>query len=585
MCIVKLKTKLLPFQIETVKEMKRLEEMYDGGMLLSEPGLGKSLASIVNILRDPKKTLIVCPAGLVDNWISEISKHTDLDMSKVIKYYGKGRRDLEIDKGKIFITSYSIIALEYKGNVEGSLFDKIQFGRLLLDEGHYIRNGNTTVSKSVLRLAMNLPSSKRWVITATPIFNSFKDVFVYFKFLGLVDGERAEWTRRITKNLNGLKDLNADIKKYSVCFKKDIVLKTLKPKLEIVSFLKFSDIEREFYDSLREYSQTRMMSMMKKIKRLGHSDIDIDGSMRKLLRGNVMVYILRLKQACNSPWLILEKMHRLKNCGTLEQAIVKLKYYNESKSIEEECPVCYDTVADRIAECGHKCCGGCWNKMFKAGIHTCPKCRAFVEETTLIVRRTKQDLEDKRTLEDEIKVSAKISALMELTDTIISKNEKVIIISQWVGMLNLVRAAMSRNNKVNSVDLQGNISVANRSKNIERFQNNPETNVCFISLMSSAEGINLTAANNAIILDTWWNEAKMLQVFDRIHRINQSKQVHIYKLYIEDTIEDKLTKRLEQKSKVNNLLLNKWCIQDTKNYDDSWMRDVITLLDRKPEEN
>jgi SNF2 family DNA or RNA helicase len=448
----------------------------------------------------------------------------------------------------------------------------------MLDEGHYIRNGRTGVSKSVLYLGNLMSSAKKWVITATPIFNDFKDAFVYFKFLGIVDGERRDWTRSITQSIDGLKRLNADIKQYSVSFKKEEVLKELLPKNEITQYIKFKDLEQNFYDSLSDYSQCRMMSMLKKIKRLGNSNIDIDGSMRKLLRANVMVYILRLKQACNSPWLILSKMDRLKNCKNLEQAIAKLAFYNESKSLEEECPICYDTVANKIANCGHKCCSGCWDKMFNLGIYTCPKCRAFVDETTLI--ETKEDVSNEEVTEVDLR-SSKISALIDLTKEIILKKEKVIIVSQWVSMLNLVRAEMSKALNVKSVNLQGDISLENRSKNIKQFQNDPDTKVCYVSLMSSAEGINLTSANNAIILDSWWNNAKMIQVCDRIHRIGQTKQVNIYKMYIENTIEEKIKKRLEQKSKINNLLLNKWCIKDTKNYDGTWMKEIITLFDKK----
>ena len=590
-----IKTELLEFQNETVSQMKVLEEKHDGGMLLNSPGLGKTICCIVNTLKEEivKRTLIVCPAGLVNNWIEEIQKHTTLPKEKIVKYYGKKRKNLQTEDACFFITSYSIISREYtsvptnenKHFCKDSLLNEVMFERIILDEGHYIRNQRTSISKAIVYLGDMSLNAKKWVVTATPIFNDFKDVFVYFKFLGIEDGKRGDWTRSINKSINGLKILNTKIETHSIKFIKEDVLKNLTPKSEVITYLKFSKIEREFYDSLCNYSQNRMLSMLKKIKRLGNSDVDIGGSMRKLLHGNVMVYILRLKQACNSPWMILMKMKRLQACKTLEDAVVKLDFYNLSETIKEECPICYDVTADRIANCGHKCCGGCWDKMFNLGVHTCPKCRAFVEETFEIGIK-KEEINEQITLR-ELKISTKINKILDLTKEIISRNEKVVIVSQWVSMLNIVRTVFSSSKSLENmkfISLQGNVPLEQRSKNIKQFQEDSETKICFISLMSSAEGINLTASNNLVLIDNWWNNSKMIQVCDRVHRIGQKKDVNIYKFYIENSVEERIKKRLEQKHKINSLILNKWTITDTDNYDNTWMDEIVTLIEKKEEE-
>ena len=72
------------------------------------------------------------------------------------------------------------------------------------------------------------------------------------------------------------------------------------------------------------------------------------------------------------------------------------------------------------------------------------------------------------------------------------------------------------------VSLQGNIPLKQRTDAITQFQTNPDIKVCFISLMSSAEGINLVSSNHLVLVDSWWNNAKMIQVMDRIHRIGQT---------------------------------------------------------------
>ena len=98
--------------------------------------------------------------------------------------------------------------------------------------------------------------------------------------------------------------------------------------------------------------------------------------------------------------------------------------------------------------------------------------------------------------------------------------------------------------------------------------------------MSSAEGINLTAANNMIILDTWWNQSKMTQVCDRIHRIGQTKNVNIYKLSItgENSIEQRIISLISKKERLKNLIIKQWNIDNVESYDDLWIKTSIKLV-------
>lgn len=586
---MKITTQLKPFQEKTVSWLQNQEHDYDGGLLLNDAGLGKSICLLANIINNPLKTLIVCPAGLIDNWVNEIKKHTDISRLCVMKYYGNNRKKIEIKKEQfIFITSYSIVAREFNGSgfETGSLFKKVRFQRIILDEAHYIRNNQSNVHKGIIYLGESYSVNiKKWIVTATPIFNEPNDTFAYFKFLSLegIDSRR-DWTERISKSLDGFHTLNTWIEKYGLSLKKCDVLDELKTKNEMKYKLPFTDIEKEFYEALKEYSHTRMKTLVKRIERLNRKVFeDVDGSMRKILHSNVMVYILRLKQACNSPWLILQCMKRLQGASTMREAVERLKFYNESKTIEEECPICYDTVADYIAKpCGHKCCQGCWNRMFNVGIVQCPQCREYVEDIAPI--KENKCVQEINLNTEEIS-SSKINEIMKITNNVIEKNEKVVIVSQWVSMLDLIRKVFQEKMKdVKFVSLQGDMPLKNRTQVIQQFENNNEIKVCFVSLMSSAEGINLVSSNHLILVDTWWNNAKMSQVMDRIHRIGQKKDVNIYKLQIENSIEEQIEQLVNKKHKMANLILSKWCIQDKKNYDDSWIKDIIKLIEKPNEE-
>jgi SWI/SNF-related matrix-associated actin-dependent regulator of chromatin subfamily A3 len=584
----KLTTELKDFQVKTVNWMKKHELKYDGGFLLNEAGLGKSISTLSLVCDNPVKTLIICPAGLIDNWINEINKHTNLSRFRVVKYYGNKRNDIEInDDQLIYITSYSIISKEFNGKEfnKSSILRQLNLNRIVLDEAHYIRNTNSNISKSILYLGESYNVNiKKWIVTATPIFNGPNDAYAYFKFLGYegIDSKK-DWSNIISKNLNGFQTLNNWIKQYGLSFKKSDVLKELKAKNELKIKLEFSDIEYDFYNSLKEYSKTRMEMLVKRIEKLNKTVFkDVNDSMRKILHSNVMVYILRLKQACNSPWLILESMERLKDASNMKEAVEKLKYFNESKNIEEECPICYDTSANYIAEpCGHKCCKECWNRMINVGIVNCPKCREYVDDIQPINKK-EENINKNEQEEKKYETSSKIQELIKITKNIINKNEKIIVVSQWVSMLNIIRKVFENDKSVKDfkfVSLQGNMSLKQRSDSIKSFQNDPNIKICFVSLMSSAEGINLVASNNLVLMDSWWNNAKMSQVMDRIHRIGQTKDVTIYNLQIKNSIEEQIEKLVEKKYKMAKLVLTKWSIYDSKKYDDSWMKNIIKLID------
>ena len=60
-------------------------------------------------------------------------------------------------------------------------------------------------------------------------------------------------------------------------------------------------------------------------------------------------------------------------------------------------------------------------------------------------------------------------------------------------------------------------------------------------------GLNLTACNNVILVDMWWNPALEDQAFDRAHRLGQTRDVNIYKLTIENTVEERILALQESK--------------------------------------
>lgn len=544
---MKVTTELKEFQKETIHKMIKNESLYDGGLLLNEAGLGKSICVLGLISSDCLKTLIICPAGLVDNWVNEIKKHTDIGEDKIVRFYGSKRKKLNKNNKMIWITSYTSLSSDM------SILLKENFKRIVLDEAHYIRNYRTKISKQVFELVESNIGSKRWVVTATPIYNGSNDAYSYFKFLNHVNN-RADWRMQLGTRIQSVKKLNDLMKKYGICYKKaDVLNDELIPKNEIDIILEFSDEEREFYEALKEYSCVRLKRLISRVK-----NINNDVTMRRIFQMSVLTHILRLKQACNSPRLIFGKISRLKGISDITEASKQLKYYNESKSIEEECPICLDANANYIADpCGHKYCKLCWGRLQKHNIYKCPCCREFIDNVKLINSIDEND-ENKEIKQDiDILDSVKISKICELVRSIIKKGDKVVIVSQWVQMLNLIKEN-TLFDKIKYITLQGNRSIEERTSSINIFEKDDDVKVCFLSMTSSAEGINLVAANHLILVDSWWNQSQMVQVMNRVHRIGQIKNVNIYKLQMKDSIEDKIKKLVNKKYNITKNILEKY---------------------------
>jgi SNF2 family DNA or RNA helicase len=125
-----------------------------------------------------------------------------------------------------------------------------------------------------------------------------------------------------------------------------------------------------------------------------------------------------------------------------------------------------------------------------------------------------------------------------------AKQHKLLIFSQFVGMLDLIRNELVAKG-VGFEYLTG--QTIHREKHVANFQNNPEIRVFLISLKAGGTGLNLTEADYVYLVDPWWNPAVENQAVDRSYRIGQDKNVVAVRLICPDTIEEKIMHLQEQK--------------------------------------
>ncbi|MGB3181465.1 MAG: SNF2-related protein [Cyclobacteriaceae bacterium] len=133
--------------------------------------------------------------------------------------------------------------------------------------------------------------------------------------------------------------------------------------------------------------------------------------------------------------------------------------------------------------------------------------------------------------------SGKLEDVCHMLVNAISKNHKILVFSQFVKHLQIIKEYLQSQN-ISFSYLDG--STRDRQGEVERFQGNENLRVFLISLKAGGLGLNLTKADYVFILDPWWNPAIEAQAVDRAHRIGQENNVFTYKFITKNSVEEKI---------------------------------------------
>jgi hypothetical protein len=143
--------------------------------------------------------------------------------------------------------------------------------------------------------------------------------------------------------------------------------------------------------------------------------------------------------------------------------------------------------------------------------------------------------------------SGKFETVLTDMESVVSEGHKILVFSSFVKHLELYAGVLTKKRVKFSI-LTG--STTNREKVVNGFQNDPLNKIFLISLKAGGVGLNLTAADYVFILDPWWNPAVEMQALNRAHRIGQDKSVFVYRYISSNSIEQKIVRLQERKSKL-----------------------------------
>jgi superfamily II DNA or RNA helicase len=140
--------------------------------------------------------------------------------------------------------------------------------------------------------------------------------------------------------------------------------------------------------------------------------------------------------------------------------------------------------------------------------------------------------------------SGKWDLFVELLAEARASNQKMVVFSQYLGMLDIM-AAYLKEEGIGFATIRG--STRDRKEQMERFRDDPTCEVFLGSLQAAGVGIELVAASIVIHYDRWWNPAKENQATDRVHRIGQSRGVQVFKMVCKNTVEEHIHRLIEKK--------------------------------------
>ena len=157
-------------------------------------------------------------------------------------------------------------------------------------------------------------------------------------------------------------------------------------------------------------------------------------------------------------------------------------------------------------------------------------------------------------MEDYKGDSGKLDSLRDLLSQIAEGNHRVLIFSQFRGMLDRIEEELLQLG-LTSFKITGSTPSQERQEMTKAF-NQGDRDVFLISLKAGGVGLNLTGADTVILVDLWWNPAVESQAIGRAHRMGQEQAVEVYRLVTRGTIEEKIQELQEEKKNLVSEVLD-----------------------------
>lgn len=459
-----------------------------------------------------RPALIVCPATVMQQWVSEFhtwwppvrvsilhktgsgmtvrksknSVYDAADDDRAIAGSGvkdqKGARgivDRVLRQGHVLVTSYQ--GLESFGE----LLRDVQWGYVVLDEGHKIKNP----AAKVTQYCKQLQSRHRILMSGTPMQNNLTEFWSLFDFvapmmLGSLVAFKENFEQPIKdgslKNASNLEILHANT---AAKFLKETISKHFLQRLK-------ADVASDLPPKVEQTVVVRLIKQQAEdVQKLLKSEL-IESCVAK--RTEALVGIDQYKKLCNHPHLLLEDFYK--------------------------------------ARLGNKY--------------------------------------------GDYKLSGKMIIARQLVYRWKRDGNKMLIFCQTKQMLDIIEKMLKDCRDICYLRMDGDTKIQDRNALVDDFNGNSGINVFLLTTKVGGQGLNLISANGVIIYDPDWNPSVDIQARERIYRIGQTKPVYIFRLIAKGTIEEKILQRQIFKKVMSEKVLSDATLKS--DYSHSQLKDLFT---------
>ena len=152
-------------------------------------------------------------------------------------------------------------------------------------------------------------------------------------------------------------------------------------------------------------------------------------------------------------------------------------------------------------------------------------------------------------------MSAKIQTIIEILSSI-PRDEKTLVFSSFTSCLDLLVSAVREClPDFDLVQIDGDVTGIDRQESLLEFRQEKEIRAAFMTYKVGSEGLNLTEATHVICIEPWWTPAIHHQAESRSWRFGQTKEVCVYHVFVENTIEKRIWEICEEKEKLKEMYL------------------------------
>ncbi len=293
------KADLRPYQKDGFDFLAHLVQIKLGGILADDMGLGKTLQTLTWLAwlkdrnkKNPKPSLVICPASVLHNWRREAEKFVP-DLKVLVLESGAARHNLrkQIPEHDIIVTNYALLRRDLEE------LNKFAFRAVILDEAQFIKNPGAQVTQSVKQIK----SECRLALTGTPLENRLLDLwsivdFIQPGYLGTQEhfletyepkgGADAESAQRIAR-----RQLSAKLRPLLLRRLKKHVAKDLPDRIEERRDCPLGEEQRKLYLAELRRSRDQIMQAVEE-QGLNKSKM------------HVLAALTRLRQVCCHPQLV-----------------------------------------------------------------------------------------------------------------------------------------------------------------------------------------------------------------------------------------------------------------------------------------